>query len=45
MTTHLLLHTVAGHEIRRRLHEAEEVRLSRLARGPRRWPTHPRGRR
>jgi hypothetical protein len=45
MTTNLLLHTVANHEIRRRLHEADEARLGRLARGPRRWPTHPRERR
>ena len=44
MTTNLLLHTVANHEIRRRLQEADEARLGRLARGSRRWPTHPHGR-
>jgi hypothetical protein len=45
MTANLLLHTVANHEIRRRLQEADESRLARLAREPRRWPAHARGRR
>ncbi|WP_299922330.1 hypothetical protein [uncultured Nocardioides sp.] len=45
MTANLLIHTAANHEIRRRLNEADEARQSRLARGPRRWPTRPRGRR
>jgi hypothetical protein len=45
MTTNLLAPTAASHEIQRRLQQADEARLSRLARGPRRWSTRPRGRR
>lgn len=43
MTTNLLNYAAVDHEIQRRLQAADDARLARLARGPRRWPTRPRG--
>jgi hypothetical protein len=43
MTTYLFYQAAANQEIQRRLRAAEDDRRARLARGPRRWPTRPRG--
>ncbi len=43
MTSYLFYQATAKHEIQRRLRAAENDRLARLARGPRRWPTRPQG--